>query len=145
MKNIEINDGYKRFMINKDPKRVLSFNPSDVNIIYRLEEGVKNIEKITTQYADIELKADGTPYESLVEVAEAVNKVDKEIRQEVDKMFNTNASDALFGKQSPLSMVDGIQLWETALMAIIPAVKTEVLAQQKIRSEKISKYTKQVK
>ena len=145
MRNIEINDGYERFMINKDPNRVLVFNPCDVNIIHRLEEGVKKIEAITSQYKDIELKADGTPYDSLVEVAEAVNKVDKDIRSEVDKMFNSNASDALFGKQSPLSMVSGIQLWESALMAVIPAIKTEVLKQQKIRREKIDKYVKQVK
>lgn len=145
MQNINFDDGYKRFMINNNPNRVLEFNPGDINILSRIESGITKIEVIANSGKNIELKADGTPFENIKEVVEAVNNVDKALRDEVDTMLNTNASDAIFGAQSPLCMVGGIQLWERVLITIIPAVKTEVLRQQKERAKQIEKYTKQVR
>ena len=62
MQSIRFDDGYKEFMINDDPDRVIRFNPADYGIIERFNTARKDIliemEKIQ---GDIDIKPDGTP------------------------------------------------------------------------------------
>ena len=43
MQSIRFDDGYKEFMINDDPNRVIRFNPADYGIIERFNTARKDI------------------------------------------------------------------------------------------------------
>lgn len=145
MQNLNFDDGYKEFSINNDPNRVIRFNPSDFSIIERIKTAYDEIDKATKIDDDIELKSDGTPVEELGKAAEIVKGINDTIKNQIDYIFNSTVSDMVFGKQSPLSMVKGVPLWERFLNVIIPVIQKEVKAEQEASRKRISKYTSQVK
>ena len=45
LRNLNFDDGYKKFMVNNDPNRVVRFNPADINLLDRLDQAQKRIEE----------------------------------------------------------------------------------------------------
>ncbi len=144
MQNFNLDEGYKEFTINNDPNRVIRFNPADYGIIERINEAYKEIEKISKIKEDIELRADGTPIEEFAKAAEVVNKVSTTIKKQIDYIFNSDVSDVVFGKQSPLSTIKGMPLYERFLEVVMPEIKKEIESERKASEKRIEKYTKQV-
>ena len=149
MQSIRFDDGYKEFMINDDPDRVIRFNPADYGIIERFNTARKVIliemEKIQ---GDIDINPDGTPNvaeDELGEAAELLSKTRKLICDQVDYIFGGPVSDMAFGTQSPLSSVKGLPLFERFIRAAQPFIEKEVKAEQLASQKRINKYTKQVK
>ena len=145
MQNLNFDDGYKEFSINNDPNRVIRFNPADFSIIERIKAAYDEIDKVTKMDNEINLKADGTPVEELGKAAEIVKGINDTIKNQIDYIFNSPVSEMVFGKQSPLSMVKGVPLWERFMNAIAPVIQKEVKAEQLASQKRISKYTSQVK
>jgi hypothetical protein len=145
MQNLIIDDGYKEFSINGDENRVIRFNPSDFSIIERINTAYEEINKATDIDTDIELKPDGKPVSELEKVAEIVSGINTTIKKQIDYIFNSPVSDAVFGNQSPLSMVKGMPLYERFLNAVVPIIRQEVAKEQEASRKRIEKYTKQVK
>ncbi len=145
MQNLIIDDGYKEFSINGDESRVIRFNPSDFSIIERINTAYEEINKATDIDTDIELKPDGKPVSELEKVAEIVSSINTTIKKQIDYIFNSPVSDAVFGNQSPLSMVKGMPLYERFLNAVVPIIRQEVAKEQEASRKRIDKYTKQVK
>lgn len=145
MQNLIIDDGYKEYKINGDENRVIRFNPSDFSIIERINTAYEEINKATDIDTDIELKPDGKPVSELEKVAEIVSSINTTIKKQIDYIFNSPVSDAVFGNQSPLSMVKGMPLYERFLNAVVPIIRQEVAKEQEASRKRIEKYTKQVK
>ena len=145
MQNLNFEDGFKEFSINNDPNRIIRFNPSDFSIIERIKTAYDEIDKATKIEDDIDLKADGTPVEELGKAAEIVKGINDTIKNQIDYIFNSPVSEMVFGKQSPLSMIKGVPLWERFMNAIAPVIQKEVKAEQLASQKRISKYTSQVK
>jgi len=149
MQSIRFDDGYKEFMINDDPDRVIRFNPADYGIIERFNTARKVIliemEKIQ---GDIDINPDGTPNvaeDELGEAAELLSKTRKLICDQVDYIFGSPVAEIVFGNQSPLSSVKGIPLFERFIRAAQPFIEKEVKTEQEASQKRINKYTKQVK
>lgn len=145
MQNLIIDDGYKEYKINGDENRVIRFNPSDFSIIERINTAYEEINKATDIDTDIELKPDGKPVSELEKAAEIVSGINTTIKKQIDYIFNSPVSDAVFGNQSPLSMVKGTPLYERFLNAVVPIIRQEVAKEQEASRKRIEKYTKQVK
>lgn len=145
MQNLNFEDGFKEFSINNDPNRIIRFNPSDFSIIERIKTAYDEIDKATKIEDDIDLKADGTPVEELGKAAEIVKGINDTIKNQIDYIFNSPVSEMVFGKQSPLSMIKGVPLWERFMNTIAPVIQKEVKAEQLASQKRISKYTSQVK
>jgi hypothetical protein len=149
MQSIRFDDGYKEFMINDDPSRVIRFNPADYGILERFNVAQKEITKeVENLQADIDIKPDGSPdvpMDELEEAAKMLGQVRKLICDQVDYIFGSPVSDAAFGTQSPLSSVKGLPLFERFIRAAQPFIEKEVKAEQLASQKRINKYTKQVK
>ena len=149
MQSIRFDDGYKEFMINDDPNRVIRFNPADYGILERFNIAHKEITKeMEALQADFDIKTDGTPdvpEDELNEAAEMLAKVRKLICDKVDYIFGSPVSEAAFGTQSPLSSVKGLPLFERFIRAAQPFIEKEVKAEQKASQKRVNKYTSQVK
>ena len=149
MQSIRFDDGFKEFMINDDPNRVIRFNPADYGILERFNIAQKEITKeIEALQADFDIKSDGTPdvpEDELNEAAEMLAKVRKLICDKVDYIFGSPVSEAAFGTQSPLSSVKGLPRFERFIRAAQAFIEKEVKAEQKASQKRVSKYTSQVK
>lgn len=145
MQNLNFDDGYKEFSINNDPGRVIRFNPADFGIIERIKTAYDEINKAADLDKNIELKPDGTALDEFSKAADVVRDVDNTIREQIDYIFNSPVSDAVFGRQSTLGMVKGMPLYERFLNAVIPVIEKEVGIQQEASQKRIQKYTRQVK
>jgi len=146
MQSIRFDDGFKEFMINDDPNKVIRFDPTDFAIIERFNVAMKNIEKSTEQLTDdISIDSKGEPVDELESAAEAVSRVNKFIKEQIDYIFDSPVSDMVFGNKSPLAMVKGVPLFERFIVAAQAVIEKELKTEMKASEKRISKYTKQVK
>ena len=149
MQSIRFDDGFKEFMINDDPNRVIRFNPADYGIIERFNTARKDIlAEMDKLQKDIDIKPDGTPdvpEDELEEAAGMMSKARKLICDKVDYIFGSPVAEIVFGNQSPLSSVKGIPLFERFIRAAQPYIEKEVKAEQEASMKRVNKYTKQVK
>lgn len=143
MQSLNFNDGFKEFMINNDPDRVIRFNPADFSILERFQEASERITSAQEDTAEgIEVKADGTVDSELDEAVEMIAGINKLIKDQVDYIFDSKVSDIAFGNQSPLSMVKGAPLFERFIEAAQKHIEKEIMAEQKASQKRIEKYTK---
>ena len=149
MQSIRFDDGYKEFMINDDPSRVIRFNPADYGIIERFNTARKEIlAEIDKLQKDIDIKPDGSPdvpEDELGEAAEMMARVRTLICDKVDYIFGSPVAEIVFGTQSPLSSVKGVPLFERFIKAAQPYIEKEVKVEQEASQKRVEKYTKQVK
>ena len=146
MQSLHFDDGFKEFMINDDPKRVIKFNPSDFSILERYQEALENIKRVHAELSeDVEIKKDVTTGEGLNEDVELIAKVNKLIREQVDYIFDSDVADIAFGNQSPLSMVKGVPLFERFITAAQMHIEKELESEMKASQKRVNKYTSQVK
>jgi len=146
MQSIRFDDGYKEFMINDDPNKVIRFDPTDFAIIERFNNAMKNIEKATENLEnDVNIDSKGEPLSELEEAAEAVAKVNKLIKEQIDYIFDSPVSEMVFGNKSPLALVKGVPLFERFIMAAKEVIEKEVKKEMEASQKRIEKYTKQVK
>jgi hypothetical protein len=145
MQNLSMNDGFKEFSINNDPNRVIRFNPSDFGIIDRINSAYTEIEKSTNIDTDVALKNDGTAKDDLERAATIVQQVSNTIKGQIDYIFNSPVSDIVFGKQSPLSLVGGMPLYEQFLNVVIPVIKKDVQKEQESSRKRVNKYVDVIK
>jgi hypothetical protein len=145
MQNLSMNDGFKEFSINNDPNRVIRFNPSDFGIIDRINSAYAEIEKSTNVDTDVTLKNDGTAKDDLEKAAMIVQQVSNTIKGQIDYIFNSPVSDIVFGKQSPLSLVGGMPLYEQFLNVVIPVIKKDVQKEQESSRKRVNKYVDVIK
>jgi hypothetical protein len=149
MQSIRFDDGYKEFMINDDPNKVIRFNPSDYGIIERFNTARKDIlAEMDKLQKDFDIKPDGTPdvpEDELEEAAGMMSKARKLICDKVDYIFGNPVSEIAFGNQSPISMVKGVPLFERFIKAAQPFIEEEVKKEQIASQKRVEKYTKQVK
>ncbi|QHQ61391.1 hypothetical protein Ana3638_11915 [Anaerocolumna sedimenticola] len=146
MQNINFDDGYKEFSINGDENRVIRINPSDFGLIERFNKAIENIEnELGSLSTDVHLDAKGDPIEQLKEAADEVAKARIYVNEQIDYIFNSPVSNAVFGNQSPLSSPGGIPLVERFLNVVGPIINDMIKADVKAREARIKKYTSQVK
>lgn len=151
MAGINFNDGFETFTINEDPNRVIRINPKDGNILTRFEEAMKDLSNESEKLADIKVKADGTPGEgneaTLEESADRLRSFNRLINDKMNYIFNSDVTEAAFGKQSPLSLIgpDNRFLFEVFLKAALEAVKEKLEESIKDSERRIGKYTDKYK
>ena len=130
--NLIFDDGYKEFIINNDPNRVIRFNPSDVAIVERFKTSQAELEKLVQEFVE------NTPED----VAAGLERLDNAIKKEIDNIFNQPVSDIVFGNQSPMSSVKGVPLFERFFDAILPVIMDGIKEEKKLSQQRVSKYVK---
>lgn len=136
MNNISINTGEIRLTINDDEKRVIAFNPNDLEFVNNLYELLSDLEKKEKEYKNREAELDkntgvnsyGIPI-NLKEKLELLKETCGYMREKIDTVFGVGTSQTVFGNANTLNMFE--QFFE----GITPYI-------EKVRSTKINKYTK---
>lgn len=138
MQKLVFDRGYKEYQIGDDENAVIRINTTDVGILARLNEAVKNIEQIQKKYENAE-KAENT------DAIQLITECDKDIREQINYIFGSDVCTVVFGEINCLSLVGGKPIFENFLEVLIPVMQTDFESAQKISDEKVGKYTSQVK
>lgn len=133
--NININTGEKRVMINKDPSRVLVFNPTDVLFAERFYALFGELKTKLTEFnkrgaelsANMQKDSDGMPVNIDKQIALQI-ETSNYLRDKVDELFGEGTSKIAFGEVRNLDVI--MQL----LDGILPFFES-------VRSEKVAMYT----
>ncbi len=138
MQKLVFDRGYKEYQIGDDENAVIRINTTDVGILARLNEAVKNIEQIQKKYENAE-KAEST------DAIQLITECDKDIREQINYIFSSDVCTVAFGEINCLSLVGGKPIFENFLEVLIPVMQADFESAQKISNEKVGKYTSQVK
>ena len=139
MRNLDINKGYKTYSINGDESVTITVKTTDFSIIDRLTKVQEHIGDIVTEMQSIKKNAAAEEYLA------ALDKADKKVKAELDEVFDSPVSAAVFGKMNSLSFAGGQPVALNFLESIIPEISAELEEEQKASAQKIEKYTAQVK
>ena len=104
----------KRFRINGDNSKILELNTSDMRIASRLKEAYPRLNNLMDEVADEfnNLPDEVEDEETLTKVADAVDKIDKKMRDEIDYIFDANVSEVCGSDGSMWDPIDGMFRYE---------------------------------
>lgn len=137
--SIEIDDGKVEVDVYDQRKRklgILWIDPNDLNIFARLEESEGVINHATKRVDDL-IKQNAK--DSVI--AAAIKQADKEIKHELDVIFDYNVSETVFRNTNCLSTHKGVIMIEAFIDLIIPIISEITGTEQKIRQSNIDKHT----
>jgi len=142
--NINFDDGIQEITINNDNNRILRVNVRDIGILDRVQRVADNFqEKIKTLGDELTITSDGEA--AVPEIAEAVRRMNQEMRTEFDSIFYDGASEIVFGKQNPLSMSNGNTIFNNFMTAFAEYIKPFIEKETKKMQKNIEKYRKAYK
>ena len=136
MLNINTETGLKCFSINNDENKVIWFNPADVNIISRLKKASEELSL---------LAEDTKPSDDIDVVVTELERLDGEIRRQMDCIFDYPVSDIVFGATSPMATIKGVPYFERFLNAVLPVLEQEMKDEYKAMEKRLGKYTEKYK
>ena len=134
MKEIKIATGLEEYRLND--KFTVSFNPSDPAFADRLYSGLENLQKKQEQ------KENDVEKMSPRETFDYVEKLNAEMRETIDGIFNAPVCDNVFGDMSLYAFADGAPLWYNLLAAILDVLDESLKREKMFHSDRLSKYTK---
>lgn len=143
---MKLSTGKVAFPIEFDngDKEVIYFNPSDPDLMTRLNSLKGNIEGRIKDLGDVELANDGTPVEETqIEAFENMKNIFKE---ELDFAFGGKISAGVFKHCSPFAIVEGDYFVVRFIEAITPEIEKHIKkahsAVEKKMQKHIAKYSK---
>lgn len=140
--SIIIDDGLKTYEIKNRKGKVLgtfSFNPSDVNIVYRYDEVVKDLEKLDISFEKADDKTGKTEEEV---IAENLKRLDSVVYEKINYLLGEDVAESFFSIMGPFSpLPNGKYFIETVMGAIGQAIKSETGARVKKMNSKIRRHT----
>ena len=100
----------KRFRINGDNSKILELNTSDMGIVTRLKEAYPRLndlmDSVTDKFSNLP-DDDEDDEVQLTALSDAVNEIDKQMRAEIDFIFNSNVSEICGSEGSMWDPIDG--------------------------------------
>nr|DAL96569.1 MAG TPA: hypothetical protein [Caudoviricetes sp.] len=148
MQSINFSDGYKSFCINDDPDRVIRFNPTDIDIVKRFNQAMKELREEKDGLEDVNLNLDGTiavdDDTTLEKTSEVLEKFNQVIREKLNFIFKSDVYDTIFDGQSSMAIVGKERqlLFEAFMDAAFHVINEEV---EKATKERVNKYVSKYK
>ncbi|MDR1940031.1 MAG: hypothetical protein LBQ40_04470 [Clostridiales bacterium] len=139
--NIELQERKKRISLNGDLDRYIEFDPTDINLVIRLDGAQKRIGAAVGSLADMESEfAEMSDEERTGAVIGRVKEVETLIREQLDYVFDSPVSAVVFGVTNPLSLVDGKSFAQHFLEKVTPFLRKEIEAEYKKIDKHVGKY-----
>lgn len=135
MKNLDINKGYKTYSINGDENAIITVRTTDFSIIDRLMKVQEHIAEAVGELEKIENSAAPEVY------LKAMSEADKKVKAELDAVFDSPVSKAVFGSMNSLSFAGGQPVALNFIEAILPEITKDLEDEHKAAEAKIDKYT----
>lgn len=135
MKNINIDDGREAITINGDPERVIYIHPSDFNLHLRNMQARQKISQLLEHL-------DNSDPQTEEAFADLLDKIDTEVKAQVNHIFDYDVSTIVFGLCSPLmSLKNGKSYIQEFLDAISPIIEETSKKAAEASEKRIAKHT----
>ena len=139
----------KRFSVNGDLDCMLELNIADVNIVQRLNKSLKKLNELqqeavntTSKMGDVDPSSD----EGMEILSESLEKIDNDMRELVDYIFNAEVSKVCARDGSMYDMFKGAFRYEHIIESLMKLYESNIKVEyQQMRSnlsKHTSKYTK---
>lgn len=143
MESLKFDEGYKEYMINDDPDRVIRINPSDLNMWQRCMDEMEKLGHVKDELqGNVKLLEDGTVDPTDENASAEWKKAEQGVKDCFNAIFNADVYDTLFNGQSPFSPVKGGKLlFESVMGGLMPIIKKNMKAGVEASNKRIQKYT----
>lgn len=129
----------RKFAINGDITRLLEICVSDMNIIVRLNEAYPKLQGLVNEAQDALGGLDDDA--GLGELADVLVKIDKDMREQIDYIFDTNASEICAPKGNMYDPIDGGFRFEHIIECLAKLYETGLEGEFKKLQTKTAKHT----
>lgn len=139
MEKIKISSSAKEYLLvdeNDKELGVIKVDVTDFGFFNRAKEAEKNITEIMKKMEQLQ-----SQHVEMEEVFEQLAQYDKEIKEQLNNMFDYEVSSVVFGNKNCLSIGNGETLVARFMKAVLPAIKKDIEKEQKKSLQKMSKYT----
>lgn len=134
MSTLNFETGIVTFSVNDTAE--VSFNPTDSNFVETLFNTFDGLDKKQDAYKE-EVAKTGDKRA----IFETARRMDKEMREMIDAIFQTPVADAIFGRMNVYALADGLPVWCNFLLAVMDQIDTTFAREQKATNPRIKKYT----
>lgn len=143
--DIQLQNPKKKFRINGDNSKIIELNPSDVNIVVRLKDTYKKLNTLATRAgALLADKEDASDEEAIARVSDGLETLDTEMRELIDKLFDSPVSDVLADGMNMYSPVNGEFWFEHCIEVLSNLYTNNFNAEFKKMQENIRKQTRKI-
>lgn len=144
---IVVDDGMEEVPIsNKLGRRIGVFyiRPTDVGIVDRYNDFVKDADSILEPLNQTGINPDGTAKDNDQQVTDALKEAKIRLSEKLDTLFGGNFSEAFFGCMNPFSIVNGRFYCETAIDVVGEYIGQRFeheTSKMQLSQKKVDKYT----
>lgn len=142
IKDINLDFGAKqKFRINNDSSRILELDTSDLSVLVRLQEYYPKLQELEQEVVDLTKEDIGDDDSAAIKMGKGLARVDKRMREYIDKIFDANVSQTCAPSGSMYDPING-QLRYEHIISLISGLYEKNLAQEtKKLKARISKHT----
>ena len=98
----------KRFTIDGDEIRILEIDVQDMSIMSRIKPAMERINKVKSHWENLQdIDPDNISDEEMDKLQSALESSEKEMRDAIDYLFNTNVCEVCLGDTSAFTPVNG--------------------------------------
>lgn len=132
----------KRFRINGDNNKYIELNTSDMNIITRLDKLYPKLEKLAQDAALKQLDKDNEDDEAILsKISQTLVKIDAQMRQILDDIFDSNVSEACAPDGSMFDPFNGEFRFEHIIDVLTKLYTNNLNVEFRKMSAKMKKHT----
>lgn len=134
----------QRFRINGDNTAILELNTTDMGILTRLNELYPKLSELEHKYADMKVKLDeegNLTEESSQDLGDALKDIDTQIREVLDRIFDSNVSEVCAPSGTMLDPINGLYRFEHIIDVLSGLYEKEITENMQRRKDAINKHT----
>lgn len=125
----------KQFRIDKDDNRIIELNTSDMSILSRLQESYPKLDELGNKA--MTLSVDDT----LEVTVEVLNDIDKEMRQILNFIFDSDIADVCAPDGSMFDMFNGEFRFEHIVSVLVGLYEENIDKEYNLMAKNIRKHT----
>lgn len=127
----------KRFTIDNDENRILELDTSDLNIIKRINEFYPKLKQLEEKIQNIpDFNED-----QIIDVAEFLDDIDKEMRIAVDTIFDSNVCEVCVPSGSMYDPINGRLRYEILIDVLSKLYDENLTSEIKKVNKRVEKHT----
>lgn len=138
MKELQFDTGLVTYKVNGSCE--ITFNPGDIGFVKKLFD---LFDRLSSRQEESEkLNEEELDGKALFEITD---RMDADMRAEIDGLFGTGISKALFPNISVFALAGGFPLWANFCMAIIDEIDGNLAQEEQKARARVDKYMKKYK
>lgn len=142
----------KRFSVGGDTSKIIEFDPSDIGVANRLSKSMSKFKELDTQWQQLNESATklsedntddlNTTIDDTREFSEKFDKLENEIKDIINYVFDGDVADKLLGNSSAFSPVNGFFKYEHIITAMLNCYEQTIKDEApKFNCRKVNTYT----